>query len=262
MHKILRYKSLHIFFWLLMSIHIQAQVYKPEVGIEEHLGAYIPLNIQITNEDDSLVALKDIIDKPTVLNFVYYRCPGICTPLMNGLADVVKRSDLELGKDFQIVTISFDHTEYAELAKRKKGNYVKLVGEQDATTGWNFFTADSLTIDTLTKTAGFKFERVGNEYLHTATIIMLSPEGKISRYLNGISFLPFEFKLGILEASEGKTGPTINRVIQYCFSYDPAGQKYVLNITRLAGVLITFFALILILYLGLKPVIKRRKNKN
>ena len=239
-----------------------AQFDNPEVGIIEHLGEFIPTDVVLQNENDSSVRLADIINKPTVLNFVYYRCPGICTPLMNGLADVIKRTDMKLGKDFQVVTISFDPFEYPELAKRKKNNYMKLVGNQDALNGWKFFTADSATIAKLTNASGFKYKKTGNDFLHSATLIMVSPEGKISRYLNGITFLPLEFKLGIIEASEGKTGATINRVLQYCFSYDPAGQKYVMNITRISGVILTLFALIFILILTIRPIFKRTININ
>jgi protein SCO1 len=248
--------------FVLFNISIvPAQMTETEIGIEEHLGEYMPLDVEIRSEHDSLVTLGNEITKPTVLNFVYFRCPGICTPLMNGLADVVKRSDMELGKDYQIITISFDPTENPEMALRKKKNYMKMAGGQDALNGWKFYTADSAAIAKLTQAAGFKYRRSGNEYLHTATLIMLGTDGKISRYLNGVTFLPFEFKLGILEASQGKTGATINRVLQYCFSYDPAGQKYVLNITRVMGVLLSVLALFLILYLSLKPVIQRRRNK-
>jgi len=262
MSKGLKFSILITTLLLFSLINLNAQMTDGEVGIEEHLGEFIPLHVNLQNVHDSTVLIGDEINKPTVLNFVYYRCPGICTPLMNGLADVVKRSDLELGKDYQILTISFDPTEYPELAMRKKNNYKKLVGDQDAENGWNFYTTDSAAIATLTQAAGFKYKKTGNDFLHTGTIIMLSAEGKISRYLHGITFLPLEFKLGITEASEGKTGPTINKVLIYCFSYDPTGQKYVLNITRVAGVLLSVFALILILYLGLKPILRKRKNKN
>ena len=256
---VMKSKLLYILFLLFVFQNLLPQSQDSEIGITEKLGNIIPLDVKITNEHDSLVLLHDIINKPTVLNFVYYRCPGICTPLMNGLADVVKRSDLKLAKDYQIVTISFDPTEYSQLALRKKKNYMKLVGDQDALHGWKFFTADSATISILTDAAGFRYRKTGNDFLHTATIIMLSPKGKISRYLNGISFLPFEFKMGILEASQGKTGPTINRVLRYCFSYDPSGHKYVLNITRITGIILIFFALIFILYLTLKPIIIKKK---
>lgn len=126
---------------------------------------------------------------------------------------------------------------------------------------WQFFTSDSTNIARLTNSTGFRYKRAGNDFIHSATIIVLSPERKISRYLNGTYFLPFEVKLAVLEASEGKVGPTINKILQFCYSYDPAGQTYVLNITKVAGIIIIFLSVILLLGLSIKPITRKLKNQ-
>ena len=226
----------------------------PEIGIIEHLDEYLPDGIHITGLDSQQVLLSDLIDKPTVLNFVYYRCPGICSPLMEGLAEVMDRTDLTPDKDYQVLTISFDPTETLELAERKKTNYLNLVNKKEAIDkGWKFFISDSASIIKATKAVGFRYKKTGNDFLHAASVIIISPDGKITRYLNGIYFLPFEFKMAIIEANKGQSGPTINKILQFCYSYDPTGQTYVLNITKIAGSLIIFIALVIFLFLIFKP---------
>jgi protein SCO1/2 len=229
-----------------------------EIGIVEKLDQQLPLDAMLVNENGDTVVLGDILDKPTILNFVYYRCPGICSPLMDGLADVMDASDLELGVDYQAITISFDHREGTFLATRKKNNYLNLMEKkEEAEIGWQFFTSDSANIMALTEAAGFRFKPTGNDFIHAATLIIVDPTGKITRYMNGIYFLPFELKMSIIDAQEGKSGPTINRVLQYCYSFDPEGQKYVLNITKVTGTLIIFIGLVLFLVLVL---VRKRKT--
>ncbi len=221
-----------------------------EIGIVEKLDQMIPMDAMLVDEHGDTVIIGDLIDKPTILNFVYFRCPGICSPLMDGLADVIDGTDLVLGKDYQALTISFDAREATFLATRKKNNYLNLMEKkEEAEQGWLFFTSDSANIARLTEATGFRFKPTGNDFIHAATLIIVDPNGKISRYMNGIYFLPFELKMSIIDAAEGKSGPTINRVLQYCYSFDPEGQKYVLNITKVSATLIIFFALVLFLVL-------------
>ncbi|NBC82444.1 MAG: SCO family protein [Bacteroidetes bacterium] len=229
-----------------------------DVGIEEQLNDTIPLDVTLINENGEPQQLSELIDKPTVLSFVYYRCPGICGPLMGGIADVVDKTDLQIGTDYQVFTISFDPSETAPLAKRKKTNYINTMQNKNAGNGWYFFTGDSTNISRLTKATGFKYKQQGNDFLHAGALIAVTEHGKITRYVNGTSFLPFEFKMAIIETSKGKAGPTINKVLQLCFQYDPAGQRYVLNITRVAGTIIMIAALGIFLTL----TIRRRKKQS
>jgi protein SCO1 len=229
-----------------------------EIGVDEKLGDFIPETIFVINEEDDTLNLLSMMTKPTILNLVYYRCPGICSPLMEGLADVIDRSDLRLGEEYQVFTVSFDPREDTELALRKKRNHLNLMTKKElAEDHWQFFTADSMSAAALTNAVGFRYKRTGNDFLHSATLIVLSPEGKITRYLNGINFLPFEVKLAIMEASEGRTGTTINKIIQYCYSYDPAGQTYVLNITKVVGIIVVLFTVILFIVLSIKPLLRK-----
>lgn len=229
-----------------------------EIGVVEKLNQTIPMDAMLVDENGDTVIIGDLIDKPTILNFVYYRCPGICSPLMDGLANVMDATDLELGKDYQALTISFDPREQTFLAVRKKNNYLNLMEKKEqAQKGWRFFTSDSANIAKLTEATGFRFKPTGNDFIHAATLIIVDKNGKITRYMNGIYFLPFELKMTILDAAEGKTGPTINRVLQYCYSYDPQGQKYVMNITKVVGTLILIMGVTLFLVL---VFVKRRKT--
>jgi len=231
-----------------------------EIGIIEHLDEFLPDSISLINENGEKVFLKNLIDKPTIINFVYFRCPGICSPLMEAVASVMDKSDMVPGKDYQVLTISFDPTETIDLGIRKKANYLNLMSKkvEEAKTGWLFFVSDSASIAKATNATGFKYKKTGNDYLHAASLTVVSNDGKITRYLNGMYFLPFEWKMAIVEASKGQSGPTLNKVLRYCFSYDPEGQTYVMNVTKVSGTLILFFAAILLLLLVFKP--KRKKN--
>jgi protein SCO1/2 len=230
-----------------------------EVGIVEHLDEYVPLDITLINEQEETTTLGALIDKPTIINLVYYRCPGICSPLMEGLADVMGKVDLELGKDYQVLTISFDPRESIELAHRKKNNYLNLMANPEpAREYWKFFVSDSANIARLTDAVGFRYKRTGNDYLHAASIVIVSPDGKITRYLNGTYFLPFEITMALTEASQGISAPTVNRILQYCFAYDPVGQKYVLSMTRVALPVITLTTVIIVFLLVVRTSRKKK----
>jgi protein SCO1/2 len=225
----------------------------PKVGIQEKLGQILPLDTELYDEHGRLVSLKDLVNKPTVFTFVYYRCPGICSPLLNELAKVVNKLDLELGKDYQILTISFDHREKPELAAEKKETYLDLVGKNVDPKGWRFFTADSVTIQRLTDAAGFYFMRSGNDYVHAGALIITSPEGKITRYINGIQYLPFDVKMAVFEASAGKVSPTIAKILAMCYSYDASSHTYTLNILRIAMVIVVALVGIFVIVFIIKP---------
>jgi len=232
----------------------------PEIGVVEHLDTFLPTDIYLIDENNNRVLLTDLIDKPTIINWVYFRCPGICSPLMEGLANVMDQSDLVPGVDYQVLTISFDPSETIDLGLKKKANYMNLVHKKETIgKGWRFFVSDSTSIVKGTNATGFKFKRTGKDFAHAAVITVVSPKAKITRYLTGIYFLPFDFKMAIIESSKGMSAPTINKIMQYCFSYDPIGQAYVLNVTKISGTLILFIAVLFFLVLIFKP--KRKINK-
>jgi len=226
---------------------------KIEIGIDEKIGTMLPLDLTFYNSKGQLVALKDVIKKPTILNFVYYKCPGICSPIMTELATIVDHMDMQIGKDYQIVTISFDEREKPDLAAQKKESYMDLLDKKIPDGSWTFMTGDSANIHTLTDAAGFMFKRQGDTFLHSGAVIAISPQGKIARYLYGTQYLPFDVKMALTEASEGRTGPTIAKVLAMCYSYDPAGRKYVFDFTRVAGGIILIFTAVFVVYFSVKP---------
>lgn len=227
-----------------------------EVGLFEHLNDTIPLNLKFYNAQGEIVTLGEIVDKPTVFSFVYFDCPGLCNPLLDGINDVVAKTDLDFGVDYQVVTISFNFQDTPEQAAEKKKNFSTSIYNEKAE-HWKYLTTDSATINKILDVFGFKIKKVGVDWIHPSAIMIVSPEGKITRYLYGTYFLPFDLKMAIIEASRGISRPTINRVLEYCFSFDPQGQKYSLQITKVAATIIIAFALVLMAVLMIKP----RKNK-
>jgi len=248
------------FIFIVLSLKVLAGDKTVEVGIDEQLGKSIPLNETFTDEYGKKVLLKDLFIKPTVLTFVYYRCPGICSPLLLELADVINKSDLVAGVDYNVISISINETETPADAMERKQTFIKAIDKNLPPESWRLLTGDSLTIKKLTDAAGFHFKRNGKDFLHPGAIIFVDKEGKICRYLfpgysekRGFGILPFDFKMAVIETSEGKVTPTISNVLQFCFSYDPAGKTYVLNFTRVFGVLILVLIGIFIFYLRIKP---------
>lgn len=247
-------------FFMLSAAQAQYLEENELVGIYEKLDTIIPADIKFYTEQEELVTLVSLIDKPTVICLVYYTCPGICSPLLDGMADVITKMDIELGKDYQVITVSFNPEETPELARDKKVNYVKQVKREINEENWMWLTGDSANIYALTNALGYHFIKQGVDYIHAASIIVVSPDAKVTRYLYGTYFLPFDLKMAVAEASVGRSGPTINKVLRYCFSYDPQEKSYVLNITKITATLIFFFVGVFFIYLLFSKRKKFKKN--
>lgn len=228
------------------------------VGITEHLDDTLPLDLKFYNEHGELKTLGSFINKPTVLSFVYFDCPGLCNPLLDGVNEVVGRVDMKLGVDFDVITISFNPGDSYLKAVEKKKNFSTSITETNAQ-HWNYLVGNDTNVNAILNAVGYKIKKVGVDYLHPSAIILVSPEGKITRYLYGTYFLPFDLKMAVSEASKGISRPTIARVLEFCFSYDPQGQKYKLQITKISATIILFFAAILFLVLILK--LKRKQKE-
>ncbi len=229
-----------------------------EVGIDEKLGDVIPLDLTVVDHEGHSIQLADFVDRPTVLALVYYRCPDICSPLLMGLSDAISKMDLEPGEDYKILTVSFSPDEGPEDAHHSMMHLQDMHHGEWPGGAWAFTTADSATAAAVTDAVGFRYAKVGeDQYNHAGAITVLSPEGQVARYLYGITFLPFDLKMALVEAAAGRVGPTINRVLLYCFSYDAEGQTYVFNFLRVVGTVIMFFALILVMWL----VISNRRSR-
>ncbi len=233
--------------------------YDIQIGFIEKQGEYADLSTRLVNEDGQTVILADLMDKPTILNLVYYRCPGTCSPLMWGVAKFIDEVDLKLGEDYQVLTISFDHTENIQLGLQKKANYISSMDKKEiAEENWKFFVTDSTNIANLCESVGFRFKWIVDQYTHPTGLIALAPDGKVTRYLRGIEFLPFDIKITMVEAANGKIGPSINRLLAFCYSYDRQQNQMVFNVTKVSGILIMFFGLVIFLVL---VFIKRKNTK-
>lgn len=243
---------------ILLFSNVPAQL-SDESNVEEHLGNNIPLDLMFLNENGDSVKLGDLIKKPTILSLVYFRCPGICSPLLSGLVEVVEKIDEKPGEDYQLLTISFDPTDNPAMAVKKKNNYLKSFNIDFPEEQWHFLTGDSAAIYAITKAVGFKYKQTGDDFVHPGLVTMLGADGKITRYLFGISFLPFDVKMALLEAAQGRTGPTINKVLLYCFSYDPTGKQYAFNFLKVTGTIIIFLVLIFVVFLIFVSRARRKK---
>ncbi len=231
-----------------------------EIGIDEKLGNYLPLDaIFVTSEGDT-VKLGQVLNKPTLLALVYYECPGICSPLQAALAETVDKIEMVPGKEFKVISLSFNPREDPSISSKWKPNYLHLIKRPFADSDWVFLTGDSANIRKVTDAAGFYFKPNEENFTHAGTVIAISPKGKISRYSYGIEFNPFDLKMALLDAGAGRTNPTIAKVLQFCFSYDPAGRKYSLNSTRIAGSIMLIGVGIFIGILTIKKK-KRKKEK-
>jgi protein SCO1/2 len=248
-----------IFYLLSIESFSQTSLYEQQmkVGFDEKQGQYAALDTKLVNESGDTVLLKDVIKKPTILNLVYFRCPGTCSPLMWGISKFIDQVDLQLGSDYQIVTISFDYTESIDLGIRKKANYINTMKKKEAARYWQFFVSDSSNIARLAQSVGFKYTYVNNQFIHPTGLIALSSDGKITRYLRGIEFLPFDVKITMVEAANGKIGPSINRLLAICYSYDDKGNQFVFNVTRVSGIVIFFIVFLIFIYLAFS----RKKTK-
>jgi protein SCO1/2 len=228
-----------------------------DVGVDEKLGQKVPLDTVLVDEEGNRVALGKLLDKPTILTLNFFRCTGICTPLLNGVAEMLQRIDLQPGKDFQVLTVSFDPRDDAELASIKRQNYLKQLPPTFPPTAWRFLTGDPASTKRLADSVGFRFVQKDDSYVHAGAIMVLAADGKVTRYLYGVTFLPFDVKMAVSEASAGRVGPTIARFLRFCYSYDPAGRRYFVDITRLAAV----FTVVLAAGFGVAVVVSRKRRR-
>jgi protein SCO1 len=259
-------KIIYIILFVFVPV-ISAQD-KIKIGIDEQLGAVIPMDITYIDENGQPVMLRDLMGKPTIFTFVYYDCPGICTPLLNSLTEVINKSDLKPGVDYNIISVSIDETDPPALALRKKKNYLEMIEKEISPEAWRFLTGDSVKIKELTDAAGFYYQRDGKEFIHSGAFIFVTGDGKITRYLfpgysekGGFNILPFDFKMAVTETQKGKVTPTIARFLQFCFSYDPEGKTYVFNITRVLGAGMLLAVVGFVIFLTVKPKKKSGGSK-
>ena len=211
------------------------------VGIEQHLDAQVPPDLVFRDETGKTIKLGDYFGrKPLILNLVYYNCTMLCGEALAGLASAMRLVKFDVGNEFDVITVSFDPRETPEMAAAKKKYYVARYGRANAAAGWHFLTGPPDSINALTKAVGFQYQYdpKTNQYAHATAIMVLTPQGHISRYFYGVDFPPKDLRMGLVEASHGKIGNAVDAVLLYCYHYNPESGKYgamVTNILRLAG---------------------------
>ena len=211
------------------------------VGIEQHLDEQIPPDLTFRDEAGKTVKLGDYFGhKPLILNLVYYNCTMLCGEALAGLASAMRLVKFDVGNEFDVVTVSFDPRETPEMAAAKKKDYVGRYGRPNAAAGWHFLTGQPDSINALTKAVGFQYQYDAktNQFAHATAIMVLTPQGHISRYFYGVDFPPKDLRMGLVEASQGKIGNAVDAVLLYCYHYNPETGKYgamVANILRLAA---------------------------
>jgi len=206
------------------------------IGIDEKLGEVIPLDLSFTDESGRQVTLGELIEKPTILTLVYTRCPGICSPLLEELTKTLdsERFDLSPGEDFQLVTVSFDVTDDVPTIRNAKNKVLGwLENKEIPEDSWHFLVGGPEQISSLTDAVGFRYRRENSEFVHAATVVFLSPEGKIVRYLPGLSLLPADVKMAVFDAAEGTPHSMMQRIQRLCYAYDPEGRSYALQVNRI-----------------------------
>jgi protein SCO1/2 len=213
-----------------------------EAGLEEKLGQAIPLDLTLRDEAGQPVQLRSLIRKPTLLTLNYFRCAGICTPQLAGVADLLNRTQAVPGRDFQVLTVSFDERDTPAIAAQKRVNYLHLVNRPVPADAWRFLTGDAAASKALADAVGFSYRRQGQDFIHPAVLTFLSPEGVVTRYMYGLAYLPADVQMAVREAAEGQARPTVAKWMQFCFSYDPAGRRYVFSLTRVAATLLLLAA--------------------
>ncbi len=232
---------------------------KADIALEEKLGQYLPAGAVFVDERGNHVDLRNFIDKPAIIAPVYLGCMHVCPLLLNGLADVLGRMDVMTpGKDFKVITISFDDKDTPAIARDKKRNYIKAINKPFPDDAWTFLTGDAANIKKFTDSIGFRFQRDGaHDFSHPVTLVVIAPGGKIVRYLEGVNFLPFEVTMALNEAATGRVGSPARKVLMYCFSYDPLKKSYVFNILKVTATVMILFVGSFFAYLMISTKKKR-----
>ena len=237
------------------------------VGIEQNLNQQIPPALTFRDETGKPVQLGDYFGKkPMILNLVYYQCPMLCGEVLSGLESALRVLKFDVGKEFDVLTVSFDPKETPAMAASRKAEYLKRYGRSGAAQGWHFLTGPAASIDALTKAAGFQYQydSKSGQFAHATAIMVLTPEGKIAQYYYGVEFAPKDLRLGLIQASENKIGTVVDQVLLYCYHYDPDTGKYGAIISRVlqlaAGATVLILGTFLILMFRTGPTMAGQRD--
>jgi protein SCO1/2 len=212
------------------------------VGIDQKMNAQVPIDVPFYDESGRTVTLSQYLGKPVILARVYYQCPSLCNLVLNGIVRTTKLMEMTAGNDFDVVAVSFDPRETPEMARIKKAAYVKEYGREGSENGWHFLTGPEASSRMLADAVGFHFsyDSLTNQFAHASAIMILTPQGRVSRYFYGVDYPARDVRLGLTEASEGQISSAVAQVLLYCYHYDPASGKYglvVMNLLRAGGII-------------------------
>ena len=247
-------------FALLIPLIISLFLTPPPLSAETSQGADLDLKIgkmirtdvPFRDEHGKEVLLKDRLGKPTILSLNYYECKDICTPMLTGLADALDKIELEPGQDFQVWTVSIDPKETPDLAIDKKREILSSLHRPFSDESWTFFTGKPESIQALSDSVGYSFSIQGDGFIHPGALIILSTKGKIIRYIYGQRYLPLDLEMALMEASHGRVGQTVRKVLLTCFRFDPEENTYVFDATRVGGTVVLLSAAIFLIVLRSK----------
>lgn len=213
------------------------------VGIDQRLNQPVPLDLAFRNEAGETVTLRSLMrGKPVILSLAYYECPMLCTLVLNGLVSAMRALPFTAGTEYDVITVSFDPRDTPALAAQKKENYLREYRRPGSETGWHFLTGDEASIKQLTEAVGFRYNFMPekNEFAHAAGIMVLTPDGTLSRYFYGVEFAPRDLKFGLMDAADRRIGSPVDQLMLFCFQYDPSTGRYstmVMTAIRLGGIL-------------------------
>ena len=264
-------KKILLFLMICGMILLQANnINKHEkVKTTEKLGHFVPLNLRFTDEHGVTKSLKEFTNgKPTVISVNYFHCPGICGPQIDSLTKSLGQLKMKEGKEYNALTISFVTTDTPKDALFFKKNHTQLIHKKDFNAdAWHFLVTDNnQTMNTLLKSLGYEYKKIVNkqgftDYIHPTDLAIISPKGKITRYLEGIQYLPFDLQMALMEAGKGTVRPTITRALAFCYSFDPQSSKYTVAYKKIFGVVASIFLVMIFLYFLITGM-KQRKQRN
>ena len=219
------------------------------VGVDEHLGGFMPANAVFRDESGKSRKFGEINDRATILCVVYYQCPGVCTSALMSVAGVLDKVNMVPGRDYRVVALSVSPDETPAIARTMKSNFIPNLPKNFPPEAWPFLTGKEPAIRAVTGAAGIRYQKVGGEYAHPSVIVFLSPNGKIVRYMSGLALLPMDVRMALLESRAGQVSPTVRGALLYCFNYDPRKKTYAFNVMRVAGTASTAGVLLVVLVL-------------
>lgn len=225
------------------------------IGVTEHLGSLIKIQeLKFRDESGQLHSLSYFFQssRPVILSLVYFECPRLCTLVLNGMLESLKKFEWTMGDQFEVVTVSIDPRDTPKLAREKKAQYLKAYQRPAAEKGWHFLTGEESQIQALADQIGFRYryDAADKQYAHSANLFILTPEGKISRYFYGITFFPKDLRFALIDASHGKTGNAIDKILLFCFHFDPEKNSYAFRMWRVVQIILTFQVVALVFFLG------------